>query len=832
LYLRYFQTLQLLIIAFLISALLQTQAVMYYRSPEYSDGQEDVPLMLKGSAVCTRHDIVCLDPDCAEIGVANLCHMSQVQAYYDLTMTALFLIQVMVTACVQNKVSNKLDESIQTARDYSILVDDPGPNDTDPEEWRTFFSQFGHVTFVTVALDNGPLIKALVNRRAVMREIIMIIGNGKSSEDGKTFTWEDANGNTLSFQEKLDAEIAKEAGPAGSAKERTRRLIAWTAFFGQKPLKSWKAALEKSNDKINEVLQKAAQREQEYDLDGNPCRPYKASKVFVTFETEVGQRKCLKALSQGIITSALDLGKSRMRVNHPEYLFKDEEGLGNVLAVQEAPEPSEIFWEDVDVTFGKRLKQQSITFSITTFIVIGSVIVCKQLQIGTGPAGAALWISLTNIIIPEIIRNLTFRIEKHVSLNDQQLSLFLKLTFFRWCNTAIVLYLITNFDEFLTEEAMKQVQAVLFADALTTPLIRTLNPLELVNQVIISNYAPTQEKMNSYFFGTPWFAAERYADMTKTLFLALFYSCLFPSGLFLTAFGYAFGYSVDKYSLLRSWRTPAELGDEITKVSRGHMILAVYAHAVMTMIFFAEFPFDNICRNKEAGALDPHKYQEVQKLYNVTNDLIHQRCDQTVTGRVISIFLGGDITRDSMYGKQERVVRFYVYLNIGFTIVMVIAFFGAGVILGCYHLFHGSYSSATSAQGEKFSECGGPDTDGGIQAYIPIVRHLNLQYPCICADVAEFDPSYLAFEIPTDEEIFAEKYHDFVVPDLKGDRIKNIYHVQSLYNEAELPGYEGTDFANLFSTIKHYPPPPGLEELPDEPVKKSRYAKVADDEES
>jgi hypothetical protein len=258
------------------------------------------------------------------------------------------------------------------------------------------------------------------------------------------------------------------------------------------------------------------------------------------------------------------------------------------------------------------------------------------------------------------------------------------------------------------------------------------------------------------------------------------------------------------------------------------MILAVYAHAVMTMIFFAEFPFDNICRNKEAGALDPHKYQEVQKLYNVTNDLIHRRCDQTVTGRVVSIFLGGDITRDSMYGKQERVVRFYVYLNIGFTVVMVIAFFGAGVVLGCYHLFHGAYSSATSAQGDKFSQCA---QEGGIQAYIPIVRHLNLQYPCICADVAEFDPSFLAFELPTDEEIFNEKYQDFIVPDLKGDRIKNIYHVQSLHNDAELPGYEGKDFDNLFSVIKHYPPDPDMpEELPDEPVKKSRYHKVADEE--
>ncbi len=103
----------------------------------------------------------------------------------------------------------------------------------------------------------------------------------------------------------------------------------------------------------------------------------------------------------------------------------------------------------------------------------------------------------------------------------------------------------------------------------------------MVNQLLIARYSPTQEKCNTYFFGTPWLPAERYADMTKTLFLALFYSALLPSGLFLTCFGYAFGYLADKYSLLRTWRTPAELGDEITKVSRGHMILAVYAHAVM-----------------------------------------------------------------------------------------------------------------------------------------------------------------------------------------------------------------------------------------------------------
>jgi len=64
---------------------------------------------------------------------------------------------------------------------------------------------------------------------------------------------------------------------------------------------------------------------------------------------------------------------------------------------------------------------------------------------------------------------------------------------------------------------------------------------------------------SSLYKGTPWYAAERYADMSKTLFLALFYSVLYPSGLFVAFFGYSFCYTVDKYSLLRTWRTPAEV---------------------------------------------------------------------------------------------------------------------------------------------------------------------------------------------------------------------------------------------------------------------------------
>jgi hypothetical protein len=76
--------------------------------------------LLRGSAVCTRHDIVCLDKHCESIGQTNLCHMGQVQAGFDFTMTIILLLLIAVVSVVQNNVSASLDESIQTAQDYSV----------------------------------------------------------------------------------------------------------------------------------------------------------------------------------------------------------------------------------------------------------------------------------------------------------------------------------------------------------------------------------------------------------------------------------------------------------------------------------------------------------------------------------------------------------------------------------------------------------------------------------------------------------------------------------------------------------------------------------------
>lgn len=138
------------------------------------------------------------------------------------------------------------------------------------------------------------------------------------------------------------------------------------------------------------------------------------------------------------------------------------------------------------------------------------------------------------------------------------------------------------------------------------------------------------------------------------------------------------------------------------------------------------------------------------------------------------------------------------------TAVLFVAFFGVGIVMGCYHLFHGSYASDTDASEVKFSAC-------EIQAYVPFIRHNSLAFPLICCDVRDFDFEYLAFELPS-MALFREKYPDFPVPK---EEDGGLYQIQSLYNRSELPGLTDDQLNELFSRIKHYPPPLDLEETPD-----------------
>ena len=102
--------------------------------------------------------------------------------------------------------------------------------------------------------------------------------------------------------------------------------------------------------------------------------------------------------------------------------------------------------------------------------------------------------------------------------------------------------------------------------------------------------------MNLLMGGTKYTIAERYTNMTKTLFLTFCYCATYPGVFFLCAATLIINYHVDKFYLLRTWTPAPMLGAHIANFSRIYfMTTAIAALAIVSLYLFAGFPFDNLC---------------------------------------------------------------------------------------------------------------------------------------------------------------------------------------------------------------------------------------------
>ena len=90
-------------------------------------------------------------------------------------------------------------------------------------------------------------------------------------------------------------------------------------------------------------------------------KEYSAQKVFVVFETEASQRACLKEMTIGTIPALMDTA-----MNIPEAMrFRGT----NILSVNEAPEPTDVIWVNLETTIKHQVIELSTTMFVTCFII-------------------------------------------------------------------------------------------------------------------------------------------------------------------------------------------------------------------------------------------------------------------------------------------------------------------------------------------------------------------------------------------------------------------------------------------------------------------------------
>lgn len=389
--------------------------------------------------------------------------------------------------------------------------------------------------------------------------------------------------------------------------------------------------------------------------------------------------------------------------------------------------------------------------------------------------------------------------EAHSSEGNKQRSLYFKIALFRWVNTAVVITIITPFTSTLSNgKLINQVYNLFVAEIITSNAILFLDPLEHIKRHLLAPRAMTQDAMNLKMQGAVFELAERYTNMTKTLFLALWYSTVYPGALLMCSFALFINYFMDRFALMRTWKRPPKLGSKISEFSRRYFFLvAILAMAVLASYYWAGFPYDNLCLIEEAesplisnntfvgewkirpfdSALNP------VDIYFPSDTDIYQPCLQDFfrfpwsekAFPFISMFqLEGE---EWMTVDQELITDIFGWSSVGVLGIIFISFISRSYI-SFMHMFRGSYESCGHDMGINFSDV------PSISTYIPEVQSPVISYPLLACHIDRIDKELLEWTDP--------------------DRPHTFY---DLTKDADVL-LRGTDVSSkvVFSQIAHWPP--------------------------
>lgn len=723
----YFYSLIFMSATMLVLGVISIGSMRYFLSDEYGANQEDMSALIRGSAACPR-EVICLNAACDQTVEARVCPFNSIIAWTDLVGFLVLLISFGLFSRQQEIAAEKADLDVQTAQDYSIIVNDPSPDATDPEEWGRFFAdRFGPVRLVTVTLNNGDLMQKLGDRRLAKRSLAFLHTPGASADE---INLEGATGLTGLLQR--------------------IGLMGDVAYYAQR---------------VSDLTQ-------EIDaLLGDP-RTREATKVFVTFDNEEDQRRCLMEMTDGLINTATDMDMCSWLTGHSvgkKYHWGD-----NVLHVEEAPEPSDVIWKYQHVPMYSRFFDQLLgLFACFVFVAIAAYIIIV-LNDAKLDVLVAIFISLANSCLPELMRAVTNR-ERHLTWSSVQNSMLTKLVISRWMTTAIIFKIITEVSETTDELTIGQISKILVADAVQTPLLRLFDVPNRLTRILVApgaknsalgSFLPclatvlpgaeTQAKMDSYFEGSKWDLAERYTDMTKSIFVAMFNYSVYPAGVFISFVCLVMNYWVDKYCLLRIWEPKPKLGTSATKTNRAYIALTLVFHIVSALHTFAAWPFDGYYATDEevTAANSPSARAHVYVKSSTSMDPMDHS----------GIFLVSSDEAHMTETQKEGVLAFNILALVWFVLFLII-YFGEEARVSVRKIVRGVYTPVGEHTGPPHSSFKGNDA---IDAYTPLIKVPGIKYPLIACEL-DYDVAHLPFTITAEELTEFNIWREICDPDFGGN---------------------------------------------------------------
>eukprot|EP00934_Nitzschia_sp_Nitz4_P009324 Nitzschia sp. Nitz4//scaffold13_size275219//14448//17225//NITZ4_000836-RA/size275219-processed-gene-0.67-mRNA-1//1//CDS//3329535900//9314//frame0 len=738
----YFSTL-LTLSAFLgVAGFLNLPLINYFSSYSYADdGKVGIDRSIRGSAVCDEAYWVecesCNDEYASyypayrldgENVLVNNCNFDDwlVPGIFSYAASVLLIIMFGVAYFwLQRKAEVVFDEEIQTASDYSVKISNPPRDALDPEEWKRFLSRFAgdDVALVTIAVDNAPLINALVMRRKIMRKLRRAL-------------------------EPFDVDFKDDAALKELVKRSMEAMSCPTLPFVSSPLTHYKKFRE-INERVRGLL----------------GRQYGAAAVFVTFETERAQRSCLHALSTGKVhvwrnmvdlsrfegnrlvvqeaagSSKLNIGNLTESLNTEKTkdvqieLVASQDGVEveqmlkfrqeKVLIVKEAGEPNDVRWKDLQVPFHIRsLLVLATTVVLIIFITWSGFFIYGLEKNNPGSPYTALFITITNILVPKVCDAIN-GFEVHAREADRIASLYIKVALFRLFNSALCLSLVLDFVQTISVQNGNESEAglpatvymTIYAEMFTIPIIKLVDIMGNIRKHVLAPRAADQEEMNNYFSGGRFELAERYSDATKVLFVALYYSAIVPQSLFLGSIALLAHYWSGKFCLLRLWRQTPDIGPHLARLSRNYFFSAsLFVHVVMSAYFWSGYPYDQVCEDNGA----------------------YEFCDQDLFRSNIFPPLPRNQPGEHswMTPSQEILTALYGYTSLVMVGIMTVVVLYNLLLPEVLAIFKSVYEPDGEDQNIPFSSVKHRQE---VHGYIPQVRDPGFPHPLIACDLNGID---------------------------------------------------------------------------------------------
>lgn len=714
------------------------------------DEEGGVPYVLRRSAICTDHHWAAC-PSCsleqwdyfprtfdryAETSSGlrfikvNACSFGYFLGLFN-WISLVFVAVALYVVCfyIIKRREVKYDEAQQTTTDYSVAVENPPEDAFQIEKWKDFFSQFGHVTALTMAIDNEDLVRALIERRALMYQLRQLLPP-----------------NTEFDKHHIDEMV-----------EQAQQLIWWQKLMGNYSGEQLKEEILKLDERIMELSQ----------------NQYNVAEIFITFETEAAQRLALKSLCVKRLDSLTNNTAAL-----PKHLLYEG---SHVLNVVEPPEPSAIRWQDLDDSLYRRL-----TIRVVTSLITGALIICGMLFIGYirlqyGPAMTALSISALNTIAPMIAYTLT-EYESHRSEDTKQSSRYVKITLSMLAFTALATTVVTPFTDTVSNSSdsiLYSLYAIFVFELFRGPLTQCVDLSGNLKRHLLGPRVTNRLKLAGLFQGTAYELSERYTNMTNVLFLTFYYATIFPAGYFFGFLTFVIHYCTDKYCVLRVWAPSPTIGTSISVYCRVFIMATVVVLAIVSSYYVAGFPFDNACATTEIvppeyiGNYTASTGDGVDITVSIkADDYSFAFCnmDMEKYGAFPAWASNQPVGKEWMDKDQANIAWLFGWTSVIALILAACIFFNRVALKFCRYMFFGFYDSSENVSKAPFSEV------EEIYAYVPQVRVPDMPMPVLIANVNDIDSSLIGWDDPH----FGVNAHNIIydIPELSERKgiFSEIYH--------------------------------------------------------